>query len=184
MLATSKCWSVTSKPHAWNLFPMCNKSSWRVVDLKASGRTRVVQTPGGELTVYQGLDRYQVLGNGGNQVYKFLWEGREAGSTAHFKVDCSAPSSDTRLALRVMTMVSNKLKYGKASVSIDGVLLGVMDGYRPKAGSVYSPRDFHVPPSTRRKRIVSVTVLPSDGTVPSGAGVGFGLNALICLPLA
>ena len=169
---SAKCYSLTGAMMTWNLrptnefIPDANSSSWKLVDLKANGMYSVSHP--------------------GHKVYKFIWEGRAAGATARFAIEC--PRSST--ALRIMYLKSPRLRYGDANISINNKRVGVLSGVAEKF-TLFHKADFPLPdPPSEGNRLydVDMTVLASArGLEQRGSshgafiGQGFGVNAIICL---
>ncbi|KAL1524878.1 hypothetical protein AB1Y20_019758 [Prymnesium parvum] len=184
VMAIAECSSVTGKPETWSLFPSCppNRTSWRMVDLKAHHK-QFVQHAWGVIEVHNGMNRngYQLDSNRGVQVYKYLWEGRRLGASFKFALDCLRNNNTGYL--RIMYMQSGALKYGRAAVSVGGQLLGIVNAHVEKKPSMFLPADFALPHGSKMgAATVTITVLDHDLTRGQGGGIGFGINAAVCLP--
>jgi hypothetical protein len=163
----SKCLSNVGPRESWNLQPASN-TPFKLIDLKNNGR--------------------QVPGSGA--VFKMLWEGRTPGNSIEFSVPCS--SSQFR-HLRVMYLTGHAINYGFGSVHINGILVGTLDAYRHKQGSLFVGADFAFPsrcsnpwwlrwwPCPTSNHIVRITVLNRTRNPVKGM-FGFGVNSIMCLP--
>ena len=153
---------------SWNLHP-ASETPFKLIDLKNNGR--------------------DVPGSG--HVFKMLWEGRTPGSSVEFTVPCS--SSHFR-HLRVMYLTGHAINYGFGSIHIDGKLVGTLDAYRRKQGSLFVGADFAFPSRCGNKwwprffpwcpravHTVRITVLNKTRN-PIQNKFGFGINSIMCLP--
>ena len=161
----STCFSNVGPRKSWNLRP-AGPTPFHLIDLKSHGR---------------GVPK-------AGAVFKMLWEGRTPGSSIEFAVPCS--SSEFR-HLRVMYLTGHAINYGFGSIHIDGELVGTLDAYRPKQGSLFASADFAFPSRCRSKLLwpwcpvakhtVRITVLKQTKH-PNTSRYGFGINSLMCLP--